>query len=343
VKSKILVFIKNNAVVWKTPIAAALSWEFAKWAGSSHPYLAPLTVILSIQITVSKSMQFAWQRIIGTIAGVLFTVTIAPYVGLSGWSIGLLLFVGAVIVARLKLDHAIMIQVALSILLVMYFQSKMPSYPFDRIRDTIIGAAVAVLIQMLIFPPDSINKAKKKMIHFADHLTKHLFNTAQWVERGCSSSEALTMKEELLTLFKELHQATTELDKANQSLNYNPLVRKKRNTLNQLTRHMEQLRSGYANLSDMIRVFMKWSESGNFVNEDQRIWADHLNKIAVLVKEWKKILDAPDTLPLDPNAFALQIKAPSHLENYQYPLAIYMNAEQFVQEFKKPIFSNKDI
>jgi uncharacterized membrane protein YgaE (UPF0421/DUF939 family) len=338
-----MVFLNNHAVIWKTPLAAALSWEFAKWAGSSHPYLAPLTVILSIQITVSKSMQFAWQRIIGTIAGVLFTVTIAPYVGLSGWSIGLLLFVGAVIVERLKLDHAIMIQVALSILLVMYFQSKMPSYPLDRIRDTVIGAAVAVLIQMLIFPPDSINKAKKKMIHFADHLTKHFFNTAQWVEHGCSSSKALTMKEELQTLFQELHQATTELDKANQSLNYNLLAQKKRNTLNKLTLQMDQLRLGFANLSDMIRVFMRWSESGNFSKEDQRIWADHLNKIAMLVKEWRKMLDDSDTLTFEPNAVALQIKAPAHIENYQYPLAIYMNAEQVIQDFKKPIFSNKDL
>jgi uncharacterized membrane protein YgaE (UPF0421/DUF939 family) len=149
---KMMDFIKYKGVVWKTPLAAALSWELAEWAGSKHPYLAPLTVLLSIQLTVDKSFQFAWQRILGTIAGVLFTASAAPYLGLKSWSIGLLLFVGTLVVTWLKMDHALLIQVSLSILLVMYFQSKMPSYPLDRIRDTIIGAVVAILIHMLIFP-----------------------------------------------------------------------------------------------------------------------------------------------------------------------------------------------
>jgi uncharacterized membrane protein YgaE (UPF0421/DUF939 family) len=329
---KIMDFIKYKGFVWKTPLAAALSWELAEWAGSKHPYLAPLTVILSIQVTVDKSIQFAWQRIVGTIAGVLVTATIATYVSLNGWSIGLLLLVGALIAMWLKLDHAIMVQVALSILLVMYFHSKMPSYSLDRVRDTVIGAIVAILIHIMIFPPDTINKAKKKMIHFADHLSNHFTNTARWVKEGCSSSEAQTLQTKLQSLFQELHQATTELDKAEQSLRYNPLAQKRRNTLKKLNRQMHQLRSGYANLADMIRVLANWSESGNFA--DQRIWAEHLNTIAELINDWKKVLDDPAPGSFVPNASALQIKAPSHLENYRYPLALYMNTEQIIQDFQ---------
>lgn len=328
-------FINTQAIVWKLPLAAAISWELAKWAGSNHPYLSPLTVILSMQMTVGKSMQFAWQRVAGTIAGVLFTVTISPYVGLSGWSIGLLLFIGAIVVVWLKLDHELMIQVALSILFVMYFQSKMPSYPLDRIRDTVIGAAVAVLIQMLIFPPDSINQARLKITQFADHFTNHLCNTASWVEQGCQRNEVQAIQTELQTLFQQLHQATTELEKAVQSLSYNPLAQTKRNTLSQLTQQLNLLRLGYANLSDMIRIFAEWSASGLFTKEDQRIWADHMDKIAVVVKEWKKISDDPGTFIFDPTVFNLQIKAPSPIENYRFPLALYMNAEQIIHDFRQ--------
>jgi uncharacterized membrane protein YgaE (UPF0421/DUF939 family) len=255
--NKMIDFIKYKGVVWKIPLASALSWELAEWAGSKHPYLAPLTVILSIQLTVDKSIQFAWQRVLGTTAGVLFTVAIAPYVGLNGWSIGLLLLVGALIVTWLKWDHVIMVQFALSILLVMYFQSKMPSYSLDRIRDTIIGAIVAIVIHILIFPPDSVNKARKKMIHFADHLSNHFMNTALWVQEGCSSSETQILQTILQTLFKELHQATTELDNAEQSLRYNPFGTKKRASLQELTRQMKHLRSGYANTS-FYKMVGKW-------------------------------------------------------------------------------------
>lgn len=339
--NKMMDFIKYKGVVWKTPLAAALSWELAVWAGSKHPYLAPLTVILCIQLTVDKSLQFAWQRVLGTIAGVLFTISISPYLGLNGWSIGLLLLVGALIVTWLKLDHAIMVQVALSILLVMFFHSKMPSYSFDRIRDTVIGAIVAILIHIMIFPPDSVNKAKKKMIRFADHLSSHFMNTAIWVKEGCSSTKAQTFQLKLQTLFQELHQATTELDTAEQSLRYNPLGAKKRNTLNELSRQMDKLRSGYANLADMIDVFAKWSESGNFAKENQQIWADHLYILAELVKEWKKALDEPETFCLVSNTSALQIKAPAPIEKYQYPLALYMDAEQVIQDFQNANLSNK--
>ncbi|GMX67425.1 hypothetical protein Elgi_66980 [Paenibacillus elgii] len=56
--NKMIDFIKYKGVVWKIPLASALSWVLAEWAGSKHPYLAPLTVILSIQLTVDKSIQY---------------------------------------------------------------------------------------------------------------------------------------------------------------------------------------------------------------------------------------------------------------------------------------------
>lgn len=333
-KNKLLDYVKYNGVVWKIPLASALSWELAKWAGSKHPYLAPLTVILSIQLTVDKSIQFAWQRILGTIAGVLFTALIVPYLEVNGWSLGLLLFAGILIVTWLKLDHAVLVQVALSILLVMYFQSTMPSYPLDRIRDTIIGAAVAIVIHLMVFPPDSVNKARKKMVHFTDHLSSQFTYTAHWLKEGCPSNKASALQTKLQSLFQELHQTTTELDKAGQSLHFNPFGAKKRSALNQLTRQMEQLRSGYANLADMIRVCMKWSESGNFAKDNQRVWADHLSNLAKLVKQWKHGLDEPGASSPIASESILQIQAPAELKNHQYPLVLFMSAEQVIQDFQ---------
>ncbi|MCY9669668.1 aromatic acid exporter family protein [Paenibacillus alginolyticus] len=328
-------FIQDTGLIWKTPLAAALSWELAKWAGSSHPYLAPLTVILCIQITVSKSIQFAWQRILGTILGVALTSSFVSFLGLTGWSIGLMILLGSVFVKLLKLDNIVMSQVTLSILLVMYFQSQMPSYPFDRIRDTVIGAAVALLIHILLFPPDSVKKAKNLMSKFADHLTTYFFKTAQWVEAGCSSMESRDMEKEIQQLFQELHQATTEMDKANQSLSYHLFASEKRDTFKRQTQQLQQLRLGFANLSDMIRIFTEWSESKHWMAEDQKIWADHLYTIALHVKEWNSHLDKRTNSNLTFSAPVLNIKTPFTLEKYQYPLALYNNANQIIQDFQK--------
>lgn len=331
--------IQDTGIIWKTPLAAALSWEIAEWVGSNHPYLAPLTVKLCIQITVSKSIQFAWQRILGTIVGVALTSLLAPYLGLTGWSIGIMILLGSLFVKLLKLDNVVMIQVTLSVLLVMYFQSKMPTYPFDRIRDTVIGAAVALLIQILIFPPDSVKKAKNHMSKFADHLTNYFFKTAQWVQAGCSLMESKDMKKEIQQLLQELHQATTEMDKANQSLNYHLFVSEKRNTLKRQLQHLQQLRLCFANLSDMIRIFTEWSDSKYWTAEDQTIWADHLYTMALHVKEWNSHLDNLANSNLSFNTPVPTIKTPFTLEKYQYPLALYNNADQIIKDLQ--MFSNK--
>ncbi len=330
--------ISDTGFVWKTALAAALSWELARWAGSNHPYLAPLTVILCIQTTVSQSIKFAWQRILGTIVGVAFTASLAPYIGLTGLNIGLMIILGSIIVKLLRLDNVVMSQVALSILLVMYFQNKMPTYPFDRIRDTVIGAAVALLIHILLFPPDSVNKVKSHMSKLADHLTTYFFKTAQWVEAGCSSMDSRDMKKEIQQLFQELHQATTEMDNANRSLNYHLFASVKRDTLKRQTQHLQQLRLGFANLSDMIRIFTDWSESKHWIAEDQKIWADHLYTIALHVKEWNSQLDNITNSNLTSCTPVPIIKTPFTLEKYQYPLALYNNANQIIQDFQK--FSN---
>ncbi|WP_040948939.1 FUSC family protein [Gorillibacterium massiliense] len=331
-KTKQIAFLYTNAIVWKLPAAAAISWAIAKWAGSSHPYLAPLAVVLTFQVTISKTLQYAWMRVIGTIAGVLFAAFITPYIGLNAWSLALMLLIGTVISARFHLDHTLMIQISLSILLVMYFQSKMPDYPIDRIRDTFIGAAIAVLVQMLILPPDSLSTAERKLNQLADHFSCHFISAAQWVDHGCSKNEAVTLKNELQGLFKELHQATMELDKSNKSLKYNALAKDKNNLLQEMTRRLNQLRLGYANLSDMVRVLERWSGSGSMTKADRSQWADYLSRFAAFMKEWKQTSDVSNPSAQTRSAI-LQIKAPPSLEQEKYRLALYTSAEQIIHDF----------
>lgn len=48
--------LKGVMLITKIALASGLSWELAKMLGSKHPYLAPLTVILSIQETVQHML-----------------------------------------------------------------------------------------------------------------------------------------------------------------------------------------------------------------------------------------------------------------------------------------------
>ncbi|WP_462408510.1 FUSC family protein [Neobacillus sp. Marseille-QA0830] len=69
-----------------------MAWEISKLFGSSHPYLAPLSVILTIQSTMDKTVSLSIKRFIGTVIGISVAVLIASYLKVNGWNLGLLIY-----------------------------------------------------------------------------------------------------------------------------------------------------------------------------------------------------------------------------------------------------------
>ncbi|WP_066307179.1 aromatic acid exporter family protein [Bacillus sp. FJAT-29814] len=136
-------------LIWKLAIGSALSWELSKLFGSDHPYLAPLSVILTIQSTMDKTVSLSIKRVIGTVIGISVTVLIARYFSVTGWNLGLLILFGCYIAKYLKFDKKVLHQVALTILFVFVFEHKTKHYAIDRMRDTLIGVLVAESIQLI--------------------------------------------------------------------------------------------------------------------------------------------------------------------------------------------------
>lgn len=130
-------------------IGSILSWELAKLMGSYHPYLAPLSVILSLQSTEEKTISLSIKRLIGTIIGILVTVLIASNMKINGWNLGLLILLGCYVAKYLKLDRKVLHQVAITILFVFAFEHQSKHYVLDRLRDTLIGGSVACIIQLI--------------------------------------------------------------------------------------------------------------------------------------------------------------------------------------------------
>lgn len=140
-----------SILAWKLSIGSAISWELSKLLGSDHPYLAPLSVILTIQSTVDKTVSLSIKRMIGTIIGILITVLIARHLTISGWSLGMLILLGCYVSIYLKLDKKVLHQVSLTILFVFVFEHQTKNYAIDRLRDTLIGVLVAGILQLFWF------------------------------------------------------------------------------------------------------------------------------------------------------------------------------------------------
>ncbi|MEH7176975.1 FUSC family protein [Neobacillus vireti] len=143
-------FNENLSILaWKLSIGSILSWELSELLGSDHPYLSPLSVILTIQSTMDKTVSLSIKRMIGTIIGILVTVLIAGHLNINGWNLGILILLGCYISIYLKLEKKVLHQVSITILFVFAFEHQTKHYATDRLRDTLVGVLVAGIIQLV--------------------------------------------------------------------------------------------------------------------------------------------------------------------------------------------------
>ncbi|MDC2867710.1 FUSC family protein [Bacillus sp. BP-3] len=233
--------LKGLILITKIALASGVSWEIAKMLGSKHPYLAPLTVILSMQETVQHSAVYAFYRIIGTIFGITVSVFIISHLKVSGWTIGLLLLGGMVLPVIFRVHKTIIHQVALTILLVFVFVHKTNYYVSDRIRDTIIGALIAIIVHMVIFPPNYVKEARLTLNQFGFHLVQLFEQTAIWVNTNCDLVTEQHLRKNITILLQELHQVQKDFKMAEKSLKLNPFTKNKKQILKQNEQLLTQL------------------------------------------------------------------------------------------------------
>jgi uncharacterized membrane protein YccC len=134
----------------KTAIAAGLAWVAALAADPhSRPYFAPLAVLLVVQPTVYDSLSRAFQRVAGVVLGVAAALAVSHFLAPSAWSIGIIVFAGLLAGWAGRLGPQGVVQIPVSALLVFLVGRVTPGYGADRIADTLIGAAVAVIAVLL--------------------------------------------------------------------------------------------------------------------------------------------------------------------------------------------------
>ncbi|WP_053368154.1 FUSC family protein [Bacillus sp. FJAT-27245] len=262
-------FVNKTLLVWKMAIASAIAWELAKLAGSDHPYLAPLSVILCLQTTIYKSIRFSFHRIAGTVVGVLMVSWFVSHLPMNGWSLGLLLLAGTFAVKWLRMDETAIHQVALTILLLFSFERKSGDYGFDRVVDTIIGAVVAVIVHMILFPPDFTKDAEAAIKKASHKLSVLLGEMANWVHSEWGFDKQTEMENRRKDLLDDLHTVKDTLNIASRSLKFNPLGKKHKDTLSSYKTRLHILENGFEYASAVIGTLTEWEKAGQLSPADK--------------------------------------------------------------------------
>ena len=168
-------------VLWslRITVAAVASYVVATLLfPNTQPLLAPLTAMLVVQVTPVSLLASGLDRVIAVVAGVSLAVVFADVVPLQWWSLGILIVVAITIGQVLNL-RSNLLEVAISGMLVLGVGAfGAESAAWQRITETLVGAAVGIAAN-LVFPTKvSSANAGRAIDGLADRLSELLNRAA---------------------------------------------------------------------------------------------------------------------------------------------------------------------
>ena len=143
------------SVLWSLRITVAATSAYVAALllfPGTQPLLAPLTAMLVVQVTPLSLLASGLDRVIAVVAGVGLAIGFAAVVPLEWWSLGVLILISITIGQFLRL-RSNLVEVAISAMLVLgvgAFGAEAAAW--QRIAETLVGAAVGILAT-LVFPP----------------------------------------------------------------------------------------------------------------------------------------------------------------------------------------------
>ncbi|MGY1726840.1 aromatic acid exporter family protein [Geodermatophilus sp. SYSU D01062] len=275
----------------KTVLAAVLAFQIATWLDtSSSPVLAPLTALLVVQLTMYETLATGWERIASVTAGVLIAALFASVVGLSWWSLGLVVGLSLVVGRLLRLGPHLA-EVPISAMLVLAVGGA-ESAALDRVNETLIGAAVGVLVNLAVAPPlyvqpagEAIAELAERMAGFCEDLAAAL--RGPWSRR--LTDELLARARAVST---EVARADRRLARTEESARLNPRGRAAREAQPRLRNTLTALERVHVTLRNVARVLL---DRTYFLPEDDadRAWsrparealADLLGAVATTLRD----------------------------------------------------------
>jgi len=205
----------------KSTLAAVLAYVVSSLLHTSdQPVIAALTALLVVQLTMYETVAQGLQRIASVVAGVLVALGIATFVGLTWWSLGAVVAISLVIGLVLRLGPH-MIEVPISAMLVLAVGGS-EGAAAGRVFETLIGAGIGVLVNLVIAPPLYVRPAGDAIGVLAVRMAGLLTGLAAALRTGWSRSAADHWLGQARNLAYEVEHAGHSLEQAERSARLNP-------------------------------------------------------------------------------------------------------------------------
>ncbi|MGW8885789.1 aromatic acid exporter family protein [Streptomyces sp. NPDC055749] len=217
----------NEPVVVQTirsTVAAVISYVVALMLSSEPaPLTAPLTALLVVQVTLYSTLTTSMRRVNAVVAGVVIAIGFSSLVGLSWWSLGLIIL-ASLVLGRFVRAGEFVPEVAISAMLVLGV-TRVAATAWDRVLETLIGAVVGLLFNVLFAPPVWVQPASEAIEHLAGRMRRLLLSLSDEVLGHTTVAEAADRLHEARRLDHDIVEVDASLRQAEDSLRLNPRVK----------------------------------------------------------------------------------------------------------------------
>jgi hypothetical protein len=226
----------------KTTLAAVLAYLLAGalLGDRPAPLLAPLTALLVAQLTIFETVKSGVERVGSVVAGVLVAVALSNFVGLTWWSLGIVIFAALAIGTILRLgDHTL--EVPISAMLVLAVTGQAGTAALDRVTETLVGAVTGVSVSFMLRPPVYVQPAGDAIGELASDMAELLTSMGEELTEGWSGEQARAWAGRARELDRPLRSAHVALARGEDSLRLNPRQRRVREGASSLRAAMAAL------------------------------------------------------------------------------------------------------
>ena len=284
--------------VAKASVATIAAWLVAGWLiPGPLPVFAAIAALLVVQPSVNQSLGKAIERSIGVIIGVLVATGVSLLFGQNTWIILLAIVVAMLVAWALKMTPGTSNQVAISAMLVLALGASSPEYALDRVFETLIGAAIGIIVNALIVPPVAVAPAREQLARLGGELAASVDRLADALERPRSPGdlEGLMIEARLLRPMRDAADAA--IVAGEESLTLNPRRSAHRGELRQLRELLTKLSPIVTQLIGMTRAFADHYDETLHDESTVRAIAEQLRRVAHDVRLAVRVAE-PEPEPL---------------------------------------------
>ncbi|MFF7790970.1 FUSC family protein [Streptomyces sp. NPDC007991] len=208
----------------RSATAATIAYVIAlRLSPEPAPLTAPLTALLVVQVTLYATLTNGFRRVNAVVTGVLVAIAFSLLVGLTWWSLALLL-VASLAVGRLVRVEEYVPEVAISAMLVLGV-TTVGDTAWARVVETLIGAVVGLGCNLLLAPPVWVEEAGESIEGLARRLRQLMLRMGEEAAGGTPPDEAVERLHEARRLDHDIVEVDAALQQAEDSLRLNPRVR----------------------------------------------------------------------------------------------------------------------